>query len=83
MELTSEDNRRSLSDLRSNLETGLYSPASFDSDKKNGGLGQLGGVSSQVEKPQDPTGEALVGGSLARRNSINSSDKIVSSSRLI
>lgn len=83
MELTSEDNRRSLSDLRSNLETGLYSPASFDPDKKNGGLGQLGGVSSQVEKPQDSAGENPAAANLARRNSVNSSNKIVSGSRLI
>ncbi len=84
MEETISDGRRSLSDLRSNLETGLYSPPQAF-DEKNGPAG----LNPIKQLPEETSNIGENGGNMERRpvlagkNSLNSSDKIVTGSRLI
>ena len=84
MENIIEDDRRSLSDLRRNLETGLYSPpAAFDGGKGLTGLNPVSGPSGGTSRAGEAIGDASAKPMLARKNSFNSSSKIVSGSRLI
>ena len=81
MEILAEDKRRSLSDLRSNLETGLYSPASLGAEGEVGGLNPIGPI-SRGEKTMEGTDLPANSRLALQRNGFNSSDKAVSGKRL-
>ncbi len=80
--MPAEDSRRSLSDLRSNLETGLYSPATFGSGGGMTGVESIGGASEGIENIKNQEGGGSYRAVPLKRNNLNSSNTPVSGNRL-